>query len=319
MKWAAFLALALAALCSPAAAATLYISEFANGVGTVNSSVVQAFPQPAITDQTVAITGASVQSSAFNSNTHAIMVECDADCSVAVGTDPTATTANFLMGDGTPYQFTVVPGQKIAVISNTSGGSGSDVNLVSVGGTALALGQATMAASLPVAIASNQSAIPTSNSTQLPAALGQTTMSASLPVTIASNQSAIPVSTSDPCTSAAKSSAAISVATATTTSLVAVSGSTTVYVCGFAMTIAPSAVTAGTALFEYGTGATCTSPTSLTGTFGNGDLTSTVGVAPVIYGGGSQTVFKSASSAGICILTAGNAVSVQGVLTYVQQ
>lgn len=182
-----------------------------------------------------------------------------------------------------------------------------------------ALGQTVMAASLPVTLASNQSAVPTSNSTQLPAALGQTTKSASLPVTLASDQGGVVVSTSDPCTSAAKSSAAISVTSGTTTSLVGVSGSTVVYVCGFAITIAPSAVTAATALFEYGTGAACTSPTVLTGTFGNGDLTSAAGVAPILYGGGSQTVFKGAASSGICILTAGNAVSVQGVITYVQQ
>lgn len=149
--------------------------------------------------------------------------------------------------------------------------------------------------------------------------LGQATKAASLAVTLASDQGALVVSTSDPCTSAAKSSAPIAVATATTTSLVAVSGSTTVYVCGFAMTIAPSAVSAATALLEYGTGATCTSPTALTGTFGNGDLTSAAGVAPILYGNGSATVTKGAASAGICILTAGNAVSVQGVLTYVQQ
>lgn len=127
------------------------------------------------------------------------------------------------------------------------------------------------------------------------------------------------VQNNDPCSYALKSSAAISVTTGTTTSLVAVSGSTVVYVCGFAITIAPSAVTAATALFEYGTGAACTSPTLLTGTFGNGDLTSAAGVAPILYGNGSATIFKSAAAAGICILTAGNAVSVQGVITYVQQ
>lgn len=283
-------AIAFALLCAGASAslaATLYISEFASPVGQVGTVQSQAFPQPAVTDQTVAITGSSAQSAAFNTLTHAVMVECDADCSISIGTNPTATTTNFLMGDGIPYQFVVLPGQKIAVISNTSGGSGSDVNLVAVGGTAIALGQAAMAASLPVAIASNQTALP--------------------------------VSTSDPCTSASKSSVAIAVTSGTTTSLVAVSGSTIVYVCGVAITIAPSAVTAATALFEYGTGATCTSPTALTGTFGNGDLTSAAGVAPVIYGNGSGTVFKGAASSGICILTAGNAVSVQGVLTYVQQ
>jgi len=142
-----------------------------------------------------------------------------------------------------------------------------------------------------------------------------------IPGTVTANQGTTPwiVGTSDPCTSAAKSSAAISVTSATTTSLVAVSGSTTVYVCGFAMSIAPSATSADLASFEYGTGAACTSPTALTGTFGNGDLTSAAAVVPVTYGGGTQTVFKSAASAGICIVTAGTAVNVQGVLTYVQQ
>lgn len=78
-------------------------------------------------------------------------------------------------------------------------------------------GQQTMANSLAVVIASNQTAIPVSgtvtvnepvtvdgtvsitqpvdvDSTQLPAALGQTNMAGSLPVVIASNQSAIPIS-----------------------------------------------------------------------------------------------------------------------------
>lgn len=122
---------------APAEAATLYISEFPSAVGVVGSTIAQVYPQPAITDQTVAITGASAQSAAFSSTTHAIQVECDADCSIAIGTNPTATTTNYLMGDGIPYQFVVVPGQKIAVISNSSGGSGSDVNIVAVGGNAV--------------------------------------------------------------------------------------------------------------------------------------------------------------------------------------
>lgn len=95
-------------------------------------------------------------------------------------------------------------------------------NLTEVGGAAIALGQALMAASLPVVIASNQSALPVSaaslplpagaatsanqtseiteltsintNTSHLPAALGQTTMVSSLPVVIASDQSTLPVS-----------------------------------------------------------------------------------------------------------------------------
>jgi hypothetical protein len=65
--------------------------------------------------------------------------------------------------------------------ASSSGSVDENVNLAEVGGAAIALGQAAMAASLPVVLASNQSAIPVS-ATQLPAALGQTTSAASLPV-----------------------------------------------------------------------------------------------------------------------------------------
>lgn len=73
--------------------------------------------------------------------------------------------------------------------ANTIGG----VNIASP-----ALGQANMAGSLPVAIASNQSNVP-ENLAQVggaAVALGQTTMAASIPVAIASNQTAVPASQS---------------------------------------------------------------------------------------------------------------------------
>lgn len=47
-----------------------------------------------------------------------------------------------------------------------------DVNLVKVGGSGIAIGQAAMAASLPVAIASNQSAVPVAISPSSSSALG---------------------------------------------------------------------------------------------------------------------------------------------------
>ncbi len=46
-------------------------------------------------------------------------------------------------------------------VTLTSGATDQDVNLVSVGGAAIAIGQAAMAASLPVVLASNQSTITT--------------------------------------------------------------------------------------------------------------------------------------------------------------
>ncbi len=98
-------------------------------------------------------------------------------------------TANGLKVDGSastqPISGTVTANQ---------GGAPWSQNITQVAGSALALGQTTMSASLPMAIASNQSAIP-ENLTQVGGssiALGQTTMSASLPMAIASNQSAIP-------------------------------------------------------------------------------------------------------------------------------
>lgn len=121
----------------------------------------------------------------------------------------------------------------------------------------------------------------------------------------------------DPC-SGTKSSAAINVTSATTTALVAVSGSTTVYVCGGVFTIAPSATSADTAQLEYGTGVACAgSPTVLTGTFGNGDLTTAAPPIVVPIGSGA-TAIKSAASNGICIVTTGTTVNVQGFITYVQ-
>lgn len=80
-----------------------------------------------------------------------------------------------------------------------------DINLVKVGYQPITPGQTTMSASIPVAIASDQTLTVTtspSSSTNLgkvggtSISLGQTTMSASIPVTLASNQSTLTVSDS---------------------------------------------------------------------------------------------------------------------------
>lgn len=71
-----------------------------------------------------------------------------------------------------------------------SGGPTTEVDVAEWGGTATTLGQKAMAASVPVAIASNQGAVPVS-SAQLPAGLGQAAMAASLSVVVANNQSAV--------------------------------------------------------------------------------------------------------------------------------
>lgn len=124
--------------------------------------------------------------------------------------------------------------------------------------------------------------------------------------------------TTDPCQSSAasKSSVVINVATAVTTQLVAVSGSTVIYVCGFVVTVG-STVLPNTLQFEYGTGGTCGAGTTvLTGALNTaGMLTGAIN-----YGGAGESIFKTAAANALCVVsTVGTGPSIQGVVTYVQQ
>jgi hypothetical protein len=125
---------------------------------------------------------------------------------------------------------------------------------------------------------------------------------------------------SDPCQSFStpKSSVVINITTATTTQLVALSGSTSIYVCGFALTISQVITTANTLQFEYGTGTACaTGTTVLTGSFGAGGITA--GLPLVIVDETPGMLFKAPSGTALCALTAiGATGSFQGVLSYVQ-
>ena len=122
----------------------------------------------------------------------------------------------------------------------------------------------------------------------------------------------------DPCEGATKSSAPINVTSPGTVQLVAISGSTAIHVCGFSLSIAPSATSADTAQFEYGTSTNCTGTNALTGLYGAGDLTTAAPPLSVNLGNGGQTMFSTPAANGLCIVVAGTTVNVQGFLTYVQ-
>lgn len=98
--------------------ATLYIAEYGvtKGIGGLVAPIVAC---PPLAEQTVAIGGASVQSSAFTSNTNIIRVHTDAICSVLIDTDPTVTAVKSRMAANQTEYFGVRPGDKIAVITNT--------------------------------------------------------------------------------------------------------------------------------------------------------------------------------------------------------
>jgi hypothetical protein len=143
--------------------------------------------------------------------------------------------------------------------------------------------------------------------------LGQAVKASSVPVTFASDQ--------DPCSYAQKSSVKIAITTATTTAMVAVSGSTTVYVCGFDFTISNVVTTANTLKFESGTGTACATPVAdLTGIYNAGGVTAAAPTHVQSAGTGGGTVFNGGASNGVCAVTAiGATAAFEGVLTFVQQ
>jgi len=124
----------------------------------------------------------------------------------------------------------------------------------------------------------------------------------------------------DPCASSAiaKSHAFATITSATTTALVAVSGSTVVYVCEIDFEISGT-TTGGTALFEQGTGAACAAAVvSKTATYT--DAAGTVTDLFFKLGSGNSTFFLTTAANGVCaVTTVGSTPSIPVDITYVQQ
>lgn len=136
---------------------------------------------------------------------------------------------------------------------------------------------------------------------------------------VAASPPVVPGST-DPCQdlSQQKQSVVVNVASATTTQLVAISGTTQVYVCGYQL--AAVAGTNPSAQFEYGTGASCgTGTTTLTGAMATGVTVSTTVPGPVFTAGNDVTLFKAIAGNALCLVTGGTTPNFQGFVTFVQQ
>ena len=96
--------------------AKLYVTEF-GGMGLAHSQTAQT---PPIVEQTpVVIGGGSLQSAAFDNATTVVRIHTDAICSIAFGTNPTATANTMRLPADTTEYFSVKGGQKVAVITNT--------------------------------------------------------------------------------------------------------------------------------------------------------------------------------------------------------
>lgn len=98
--------------------ATLYITEFARLYSNPNGVCQTAYQPPTTADQTVSIGGSSTQSNAFNAATNIVRLHADSICSVEFGSNPTASTTCARMAANQTEYYAVVPGQKVAVISN---------------------------------------------------------------------------------------------------------------------------------------------------------------------------------------------------------
>lgn len=116
----------------------------------------------------------------------------------------------------------------------------------------------------------------------------------------------------DPCQDARipKVVKAVTISTATTTAVTAVSGNTQTYVCGFTLVNGISQVIT----FEQGAGVACASSVvALTGAM------TTAGAINVLQSGsGNGTIFTAGPATGLCIVS-GAAVAANGWVTYVQQ
>jgi hypothetical protein len=92
--------------------AKVYITEYANTGGN-------AALEPAQAHQTITSSGTSGQTSAFDATTNFIRVHTDGIVSIAIGSNPTATTSTTRLAANQTEYFCVRPGHKLAVITNT--------------------------------------------------------------------------------------------------------------------------------------------------------------------------------------------------------
>lgn len=99
--------------------AKLYISEYVTQPLVSNGQMSGMGQEPNLVNQTpVAIGGSSVSSAAFNAKTRFVRIHTDAICSIKFG--GTAATANDArMAANTTEYFGVLPGDSVAVITNT--------------------------------------------------------------------------------------------------------------------------------------------------------------------------------------------------------
>jgi hypothetical protein len=240
-----------------------------------------------------------------NYETALVNVNCSVACSGG-------TTINFEGTDSTGTYFSIaalpVGGATAAVSSATTSGQFwlPVAGLTTIRARISAYSAGTITVTGTPVYGTNASIAQIANAV----ALGQAVMASSSPVALASNQSV-----ADPCMFQAKSLAPFSTSSGGPVSIVALSGSTKVYVCS----ITAVADTAIKLSFIDGTGGSCASAQHAIW----GSTTAASGMSIGATGGfssgsGQGTVGVTAAASAFCLLQSGTSL-VAGNITYVQQ
>lgn len=93
----------------------LWVTEYSALGDDLDGSVMPVAREPAVTDQKVTFTS-STQSAAFAADTRFVRLQADANCHLAFGLNPTATTSTQPLIANTVEWRTVKGGHKVAVI-----------------------------------------------------------------------------------------------------------------------------------------------------------------------------------------------------------
>lgn len=103
--------------------ATLYITEVDKlGIDANGKEAMAPVYPTLVVPYSMAITGSSTQSQVFSNQTRMLELHCDAICSFAIGTNPTAVTTGGRLGAGERIYYSLRTGVvalRLAVIANT--------------------------------------------------------------------------------------------------------------------------------------------------------------------------------------------------------
>lgn len=99
--------------------ATMWITEFNNAGQDKDGQNIPVPSEPPVASSTVTFTTATA-SSAFNASTRFIRMIADANCHVAFGTAPTATSASEFLVANIEYYRAVESGHKVSVYDGAS-------------------------------------------------------------------------------------------------------------------------------------------------------------------------------------------------------